>query len=311
MISDLHTSNLNPKMYRLALYSMLILFSSCYQTAVKNEKSIIYQENNTYEVFKMPNNLKEISGVTFINDSIVAAIEDETGTLYFYNLNQKAVVRKGTFAEDGDYEDITRNGDILYIVKSNGDIFEVSNFNAEKLSTKKYKTKLKGKNDIEGICYDEESKSLLLAIKEKNLGKDKDDKEHKNIYQFVIRTEELKKDPVYQINLKTIEKYFEGDKITEASKKFLKAIGNKNLNNVFKTSSITFHPITKELYVLSSINKIIIVMDKESNIKKIIPLNGSYFSQPEGIAFDSNGTLFVSNEGHRNAGNIIKINNPE
>jgi uncharacterized protein YjiK len=259
----------------------------------------------------MPNSLKEISGLTFINDSVVAAIEDETGTLYFYNLNQKKIIKEVKFAEDGDYEDITRNGKALYIVKSNGDIYEISDFNAEKIEVKEYKTKLKGKNDIEGISYDEERKSLLLSIKEKNLGKHKDDEENKNVYEFIINTQELKEEAVYKINLKTIEKHFEGDKVTEASKKFLKALGNKNLNNVFKTSSITFHPITKELYVLSSINKIIIVMDKESNIKKILPLNGSYFSQPEGIAFDSKGTLYVSNEGTKNAGNIIKINNPE
>jgi uncharacterized protein YjiK len=286
---------------------VVIAFASCNRSVKTDESRVIYKETKDYEVFEMPNELKEISGINFINDSTIAAIEDETGTLYFYNIIEKKIIRKETFAKDSDYEDITRNGNTLYIVESNGNIYEIADFNAPKLLVNMYETKLKGKNDIEGICYDASSQSLLLSVKEINLGKDKDDMENKNIYKFDLKTKLLDPKPVYKINLQAIEDFFAGNKVEEASKKFLKAIGNKNLNEVFKTSSIAFHPITKELYVLSSINKIILVIDGAGGIKKIIPLNGSFFSQPEGIAFDSKGMLYISNEGKKNPGNIIKV----
>jgi uncharacterized protein YjiK len=309
LIKELIPSNLNPKMNKLILYFTLIFFSSCYSATNTDQNKVASEEDYNYTVYQMPKELKEISGITFINDSIVAAIEDETGTLYLYNINQKEVVRNLTFASNGDYEDITSIDNILYIVKSNGNIYEVSDYNSDQLTVNEFKTKLKGKNNIEGICYDKNLNALLLSVKEKNLGKAGDDKKVKNIYQFQLKNKEIDTNPVYQVKLGTVEDYFKGDKITEVSKKFLKAIGNKNLNDVFKTSSIAYHPITKELYVLSSINKIVLVMDKNSNIKKIIPLNGAFFTQPEGMAFNSKGTLYISNEGKKNPGNIIKIEN--
>ena len=83
---------------------------------------------------------------------------------------------------------------------------------------------------------------------------------------------------------------------------------NKNLNEIIKPSAMTFHPQTNDLYILSAINQIIIVLTKENTLKKVIPFKGKDFIQPEGIAFNSKGELFISNEGKNKQGNIIKVN---
>lgn len=69
------------------------------------------------------------------------------------------------------------------MIESKGDIYEISNYSNNPLVVK-FKTPLKGQNDIEGISYDESTNSLLLSIKEKNLDKAGKKNSQKNIYAF-------------------------------------------------------------------------------------------------------------------------------
>ena len=61
MISRPYISNLNPKMYRMLLYFVVIAFASCNRSVKTDESRVIYKETKDYEVFEMPNELKEIS----------------------------------------------------------------------------------------------------------------------------------------------------------------------------------------------------------------------------------------------------------
>jgi uncharacterized protein YjiK len=51
-----------------------------------------------------------------------------------------------------------------------------------------------------------------------------------------------------------------------------------------------------------------VVTDLEWKIKAVHKLNSTVFNQPEGIAFDNQQNLFISNEGDEiTDGNIIKF----
>ncbi len=260
-----------------------------------------------YLVYDMPSELNEISGITFINDSLIAAIQDENGILFFYDLSQKKLVRKFTFADDDDYEDLVRVGKDMYVVVSDGTIFEIKDFAAAIPSVNKFKTKLDKKNNIEGITYDASTNNLLLGVKDDNLDKDDKKKREKNVYSFSLKTHELEEKPTYHIKLKDIENQFKGDFLEESSKKFLKALGNENLNDIVKPSAMAFHPQTGDLYILSSINHLVVVYSKDDKFKQVIPFAGREFIQPEGLCFNSKGELYISNEGKNKAGNIIKV----
>lgn len=297
-------------MHKFLLLVISIFLLSCVQKG-KGEKSEEPKSEKTYTLFSLPQKLQEVSGITFITDSLVAAIEDEHGVLYYYDLAKEKIIKEYVFAEDGDYEDIVRVGEDIYIVKSNGTIYQINNFASEHPAVIHYTTPLKGKNDIEGLAYHPKRKSLLLSVKEKNLDKNDKDEETKNIYEFSLSSKELNEEPLYRIQLKDIENEFKGDKLLEASKKFLKAIGNENLNEVVKPSAMAYHPVTGNLYVLSAINKIIVVLNPTGKFLKIIKFSGSDFIQPEGLAFNSKAELFISNEGRNKKGNIIKLNDTD
>lgn len=49
-----------------------------------------------------------------------------------------------------------------------------------------------------------------------------------------------------------------------------------------------------------------VVADDTWNIEQVYPLNADAFLQPEGMAFDKQGNLYISNEGNQiNSGNIL------
>ena len=71
---------------------------------------------------------------------------------------------------------------------------------------------------------------------------------------------------------------------------------------------MAFNQLTKEWYILSTANKLLLVTDTSWVIKEVHKLNSSVFNQPEGLAFDNQNNLFISNEGDEiTDGNIIKF----
>ena len=60
------------------------------------------------KINELPPELSEISGITFLSDTVLVAIQDEEGILYYYNIPQNRIIKKQTFAGSGDYEDLIR-----------------------------------------------------------------------------------------------------------------------------------------------------------------------------------------------------------
>lgn len=267
-----------------------------------NEKVIAPKENTVHD---LPEELNEISGITFLNDSVLVAIQDEDGILYYYNLFQNRIIKKQSFADANDFEDLVRAGKDMYVISNKGLIFQIKDFESSKPVINSFKTPFTAKNDIEGLAYDPKKNRLLIAPKEHGLNKDK---ESKQIYAFDLNTMIFQSAPLYTIRLAQIESQFEGDALEESSKKFLKAIGNQNMNKVFRTSALTINEKTGETYVLSDINGLILILTPEGTLRKLIQFSGPEYKQPEGIAFSPNGKLYISNEGKKSGiGNIIEL----
>jgi uncharacterized protein YjiK len=64
----------------------------------------------------------------------------------------------------------------------------------------------------------------------------------------------------------------------------------------FKPSGAAIHPLTGELYIISSVNKLLVVADRRGEVREVYRLDEGVFKQPEGIAFEPDGTMIVSNE---------------
>jgi hypothetical protein len=120
--------------------------------------SFPYDLNNPDERYFLPKSLTEISGIAYYKENKILCEQDQNGEIYVFNLNKKEIVNKYKFGKNGDYEDIAVVGKTVYILKSDGKIFEVEEFDSENRKVTENKTPLSGYNNTEGLAYDESSR---------------------------------------------------------------------------------------------------------------------------------------------------------
>jgi uncharacterized protein YjiK len=235
--------------------------------------------------WELPNDLKEVSGIAYLDDQRFACIQDEEGTIFIFNTASKKTEKEIAFAGAGDFEDIAVNGNIAYIVRADGRIYEVD-MKAEKNSVKEYTTSLTVEHNVEGLCYDRNNNRLLLAIKDD----DPSNPGYKGIYAFDLSKKLFVEEPVFKINI--------DDKDTEKNQK-------KKKKSVMP-SALAIHPASSEIFITDGPKAQLLVLDKAGKTKTQIQL-GKEFSQPEGITFSPDGDIFISNEGSKQPGNILKV----
>lgn len=222
--------------------------------------------------------LDEISGITFTPDNRLFAHGDEYADIFELDPSNGSIIKKFTLgsllAVKGDFEDIAFAKDKFYLLESNGKMYEFQEGkNGEFISYKTYKTFLSAKFDVEGLCYDNETNSLLLACKEsgsKELGKDK------VVYSFSLDNLELDELPRFIIPFKDIK--------------------NNTAEGKFNPSGIARNPQSGTFYIIAARGNTIVEISKTGEILDQSDLPQEVHRQAEGIAFKNDGTLFISNE---------------
>lgn len=241
------------------------------------------------ERWDMPAALKEISGLSYIDAGRFACVQDELGKIYIYNTQKSAVEKEIPFAGAGDYEGLTIVNETAWVVRADGKLFEVKNYNTQP-SVEEYKTHLTVDQNVEGLCYDKNNNRLLLAIKDEERG----DPGYKGIYGFDLATKKMPVEPAYKIDL--TDALF-----VKSGKKKKKGGGG------IKPSAIAVHPVSGDIYITDGPKAKLLVLDKNGKTKNFYQLDGKEFAQPEGITFNGEGELFISNEGSKMPGNILKL----
>lgn len=234
--------------------------------------------------------LKEISGLSPTDSAgVYLAVADERGEAFFVDGNGGAVLRRVLFRPKGDFEGIEMVGTTIWAAKSNGDMFEITDWKKNPPKVNEYKSFLKKQNDVEGLAYDPWRKALLLSCKEKP-----DSLYPRNIYVFNLKTRKLSEKPAYTIQPEEVNK--------------LVAYGEIEKHDYFSPSGIAVHPLTGDLYLISTALKRLVVLDyKTGKLKFAKRLDKKILPQPEGISFDSAGNLLLSSEGKMGEGLLLKF----
>jgi len=300
---------INIKFYLFgAILLMLFLNPVHAQEAEKRTYVFPYDLLNPDEKMILPGILEEISGNVLLNNDIMICIQDEKGDLFFYDLNEKRLIKKVDFAKDGDYEDLCIVNDKVFALRSNGTLYEISNFEDEdKIRTKEIKTRLTKKNNCEGLCYDPPGNRLLIALKgDPEVDDEQDFSGYKAIYAFDIEKEKVDRIPAYLIDLEIIKNLDNASLYEKISHRIAETFEESG-DIRFQPSALAIHPLTDEIYVLASVGKTIVVMSGAGEIIWVEKLDKWKFVQPEGIAFAPDGTLYISSEGDGGNGVLMKF----
>jgi hypothetical protein len=240
--------------------------------------------------FIMSDALHEISGITFIrpnNDSLYA-IEDEDGKLFYFRPGgAKPQYKK--FGKHGDYEDVTvlggNTGNSFVVLRSDGSlyVFPTNFIQHDKQDVEEYPNILPA-GEYEGLYGDDDNSLYALC---KNC---KEDDQRDGV--SVFRLQRNGKGHLKVIDHFTVD--VSGINLPKEQRK-----------GKFHPACLARHPITREWYIISSVNKVLLVLDNQWKLKAAYSLKPSLFKQPEGLAFDSKGNMYVSNEGGDGNANVL------
>ncbi|NCI45898.1 SdiA-regulated domain-containing protein [Sediminibacterium soli] len=230
-----------------------------------------YDLNHPYKI-NVTEQLDEISGIDFYaKDTSVFAIIDEEGWLFKVFLKTRAF-QKWKFGKKADYEDLERVDSIFYILTSNGDITRV-HFNGDSLLAENYTFPKNGSNEFESLYYDSSTASLHMICKDCSIDK----KAAVSIWSFNTVTN------TYALFPKKID-------VSPIAKKL-------DVNKVrFKPSASAVNPLNHDIYMVSSVNKVLVIADSSGKVRDVYPLDPYLYRQPEGLAFTPTGDLLISNE---------------
>lgn len=241
------------------------------------------------EKFVMGDDLHEISGIVFLpgKDDSLYAIEDEDGRLFYFKPGGETP-EKVKFGKRGDYEDVAVvDGRTFVVLRSDGSLYVFAAGDVrggEKLANVNELPNVLPEGEYEGLYGASDSTLFALC---KNC---KQDDQRDEVSGYKLRLQ--------QNGAIGVTEHFTVD------------VSNINLpkeqrRGKFRPSALARHPITHEWYILSSVNKILLVLDDPWKVKAAYSLKPSLFKQPEGLAFDSKGNMYISNEGVDGNANVL------
>lgn len=223
--------------------------------------------------WQLPETLKEVSGIHYLGNQLMACIQDERGVIFIYDLNKNSIVQEIKYSKDGDFEGVTVSGDTAYALRSDGRLYQIKQFLSKQLIVSYDQLFLEEGIDVEGLMVYQSSKLLIGLKTSKRL---KDDKE-------VI---------VYTYNLKS-KKLSEFIRIKPDDPIF-NAIPDQHPSKEFFLSEVGYH--NNKFYITEGKTPKLMILNKDKQPEHLLYLSEDKFPQPEGISFDENGRIFIANE---------------
>lgn len=231
--------------------------------------------------------LNEISGMSFLpGEQAMLAIADDKKKIY--KLAPDGAITdyfEEDFAkEQQDFEDVVKVDGVVYALVSDGTIMAMRRIDSGLVVTN-YPFPSEEKNDFETLYYDPAARGLIMLCKSCAFEK----KGVRTAFRFDLATQRFDSQPYYTIESKAVADILKDGKID------------------FNPSAAAIHPIDKRLYILSSAGLLLVITDTKGKVLGAHRLKPNFYPQAEGIAFASNGDMYVSNEAKYGKPSLLKI----
>jgi hypothetical protein len=260
-----------------------ILLQACSTFSGKSFVPVLAGYNEqAKEVYVLKKTLLEVSGIVYLGNDSMAAINDEKGELFMVDLKDNSST-KYQFKGKDDYEDMVKTDSFYYVVESDGDILEITYPPNVKATSYDYPENEK-KTEFESLVWYKKLNKLVLISKD-----ERDRMGGITAYSFDLATKLFDTTAFFNISLRDI---------------FTKL---QNYSADCKPSAAALHPITNQLYIIASVGKLLLICTADGKLQKLYKLNPAQFPQPEGISFADNGDMYISNEGLDGKATILKF----
>ncbi|MFA5507133.1 MAG: SdiA-regulated domain-containing protein [Vulcanimicrobiota bacterium] len=250
------------------------------------------QEWKPGRLFQLPPELKEISGITPLDENRILCIQDEAGEIFTVDINREMVQERLPFAEPGDYEEITKTGENNYwILRSDALLIELKREAQGYERTAEYPVAIDPHEDFESLAYDPENNRLLLAPKDRDKSSDDD----RNIYEFSLKSKTLNPQPVLTLSVRQTLHKVESLGIVIPERRTKK--GKLKDSFRLRPSALALRPGSDEIVILSAWEPCLMTVDRAGNLLNFKLLDSQALPQPEGLLFLNKDTLLIASEG--------------
>jgi len=269
---------------------LLAVFLSCNAYTDRDQKNYASPKGYNLDTpvkFRVRESLREISGIVLNPDEQhIVAINDEDGKVFLVDVHADQPYPTWKFAKGGDYEDLVYTGKEWLVMKSNGMMYQVHGLFTDSTSSTHFRFPEPGKREFESAYFDPQRNSVVIICK----SCEEDKKQGTtSAYQFDMGTMAYHSEPVFKLDVKEIAK-----------------LAKTPVKN-FKPSAAAIHPIEKRLYIVASVNSLLVITDLQGKVQEAYNLKRTLFPQPEGLSFAPNGDMYISNEGGETLANILKF----
>lgn len=240
---------------------------------------------------KLSKKLQELSGLAMSADDRLFGHNDESAVIYQIDFQSGKILKSFSLGEKilkKDFEGLAIAADMFYLVTSAGTLYEFrEGENKSAVPYNKYTTNLSSNNNVEGLCYDTDTHSLLLACKG---DPGKGYAGNRAVYSFSLEDKKLKKKPRFLIPIKDIKKKNSG--FAEKMSDFFMLS-----EETFAPSGIEKHPQTGTFFILAARGRSLIELSPDGKLLGLALLDKKHHFQPEGITFTSKNYLVIGDEG--------------
>lgn len=233
--------------------------------------------------WRLPDQLREISGLALSPDGRLFAHDDEHAVIYEIDAARGAIVKAfalGDGALTGDFEGLAIAPDgVFWMTTSRGELYRFSEGgDGANVAYETFNTGLRNVCEIEGLAYLPAEESLILGCK-RNEARDMRDTVSLYSWRFAGSAEPWRQLPEREIAA---------------------AAGVEN----FRPSSLDVDARSGRVLVLSANDPALAELDGDGRLLAAHALRGH--PQPEGVAVLQNGALVISDEGGRGQGQLSR-----
>ncbi|MDB5252376.1 MAG: hypothetical protein JWP27_1545 [Flaviaesturariibacter sp.] len=230
--------------------------------------------------------LNEISGIFYLaSENKLLAIADDKKKIYALTLDGKVSDYYDPELPSADFEDVVKVDSTVYTLISNGTVVAIQPSDSGLVSTS-YPFWSTDKNDFETLYYDSTAKGLVILCKSCAFEKGK---HQRTAFRFDPKTRTFDRTPLFTISSQSVRDVLKDGKVE------------------FNPSALAIHPFEKRLYILASSGNLLVITDLRGKVQEAYRLNPTLYPQPEGIAFATNGDMYVSNEAKLGKPTLLRI----
>lgn len=236
-------------------------------------------EAESLSQWRLPNQLREISGLAVTPDGRLLAVADEAAIIFELDVERGRIHKSFAYGDpvlQGDFEGIAVDGGVVYLVTSDGTIVSGrEGVNGEQLTYSSYETGVGAECEIEGLATDRQHGRLLLACKELRRSRSIDDLA---IFAWSIADHVLDDSAMITLPMRPI----------------LRELRMNRLN----PSGLVVDAGSGHLLLVAARQRALVELSPDGQLVAVaeLPLTTRH-RQPEGLAILSDGRLLVADEG--------------